>query len=151
MESESNALNENNERYAGATRRPANLVKLGDTTLTLGDDAQDVRGRTVLDRSGSEIGTVDDLMIDEEEVKVRFLRVGAGGFLGLGERHFLIPVDAIAQIAADQVHIDQTRERITGSPDYDPSLVAETYWNDLYGYYGYSPFWGAGYRYPLIW
>ncbi len=125
------------------------LVKLGKTDLTVADPREDIRGRTVVDRAGAEIGHVDGLLLDQQESKVRFLEVAAGGFLGLGERRFLIPVDAVTRIDADQVHVDQTRERITGAPAYDPDLAdADDYWNDVYGYYGYPPYWGEGYAYP---
>jgi len=132
-----------------ARQQIAKLVKLGDTDLTVADPAEDVRGRRVADRNGDEIGTVDALMTDERENRVRFLRVGAGGFLGLGERKFLIPVDAVTRVDRDHVHVDQTRERVVGSPAYDPDLTYDdVYYDDLYGYYGYAPFWGPGYVYP---
>lgn len=134
------------------TTKPT-LQKLGDTDLTVADPNEDVRGRTVLDAANEEIGHVDALMIDDQEYKVRFLQVAAGGFLGLGERKFLIPVDAITRIDADHVHVNQTRERVADAPGYDPNLATEptyepTYYEDLYGYYGYAPYWGPGYVYP---
>jgi len=127
------------------------LVKLGDTELTVRDPAEDIRGRTVKDRNGKAIGKVDGLMIDRDEQKVRYLQVEAGGFLGLGERHFLIPVDAITGIFGDNVHINETQERVVGAPGYDPKLgPTPTYWDSLGGYYGYLPFWGMGYGgYPM--
>jgi sporulation protein YlmC with PRC-barrel domain len=126
----------------------AALVKLSDTNLTLANRAEDIRGRDVLDTAGEEIGKVDDLLIDELEKKVRFLQVSSGGFLGLGATKFLIPVDAIMRMTEDAVYISQARERLTGAPRYDPSLVDERYLSDVYGYYGYSPYWGPDYRYP---
>lgn len=129
--------------------RKAKLLKLSDTDLTLADSAEDIRGCTVLDRGGEEIGHVDDLLIDDLEHKVRFLQVASGGFLGLGERTFLIPVDAITRIHDNHVHIDRTREHVAGAPDYDPNVVPERhYYEGLYGHYGYRPFWGLGYAYP---
>jgi sporulation protein YlmC with PRC-barrel domain len=126
----------------------AALVKLSDTNLTLASRAEDIRGRDVLDTAGEEIGRVDDLLIDEQEQKVRFLQVSSGGFLGLGATKFLIPVDAIMRMTEDAVYISQARERLAGAPRYDPSLVDERYLSDVYGYYGYSPYWGPDYRYP---
>ncbi len=126
----------------------AALRKLGDTNLTVADPDEDVRGRKVLDRAGEEVGTVDDLMIDDRQSKVRFLQIASGGFLGLGATKFMIPVDAITKINDDTVQIDQTRERVAGAPSYDPDLASESYWSDVYGYYGYSPYWTPGYGYP---
>jgi CBS domain-containing protein/sporulation protein YlmC with PRC-barrel domain len=126
----------------------ARLIRLSDTNLTLADPAEDIRGIKALDMAGEELGTVDDLFIDEQERKVRFLEVSSGGFLGLGATKFLLPVDAIARITADVVHINQSRERVAGAPQYDPTLVEDRYVHDLYGHYGYPPYWGPGYRYP---
>lgn len=126
----------------------ATLVKLSDANLTVADSNVDIRGRSVVDRNGDEIGTVDDLLIDDREQRVRFMQVASGGFLGLGETKFLIPVDAITRLGDDTVHIDQTRERVAGAPRYDPALVSDTYWAETYGYYGYRPYWTPGYAYP---
>jgi len=132
-----------------AQQQITKLVKLGDTDLTVADPREDVRGRAVVDRHGEEIGTVDALMLDERENKVRFLRVGTGGFLGIGGRRFLIPVDAVSRVDDERVHVDQTRERIVGAPAYDPDLTYDQdYYGGLYGYYGYAPYWGPGYVYP---
>ena len=127
------------------------LVKLGDTDLTVADSAEDIRGRKVVDRQGDEIGHVDALLIDDRESKVRFLRIASGGFLGIGEQTFLIPIDAVTRVTDDQVTIDQTRERVAGAPVYDPDLAyGHDYYGGLYGYYGYAPYWGPGYVYPAF-
>lgn len=127
----------------------ATLVRLGDTDVTLADPAEDIRGRKAVDANGEEIGTVQSLLIDDAETKVRFLEVESGGFLGLGGESRLIPVDAVAEVRDDRVRIDRTREHVHESPEYDPRLAQEVdYYGDVYGYYGYAPFWAAGYAYP---
>ncbi len=83
----------------------------------------------------------------DQERKVRFLRVEHGGFLGVGETKSFIPVDAITKIT-DDVHINHSRDHVAKAPRYDPELVDDkTYYGNIYGYYGYMPFWGAGYSY----
>lgn len=125
------------------------LVRLGESEHTVADPAEDIRGRDVIDRDGEDIGKVDALMIDEHDAKVRFLQVKGGGFLGIGDETVMIPVDAITRIEDDKVHVDQTRQHVAGSPPYDPELAEQrTYWEDSAGYYGYGPYWGAGYAYP---
>ncbi|HET8795468.1 MAG TPA: PRC-barrel domain-containing protein [Arthrobacter sp.] len=125
------------------------LVKLKDTDETVVSGDEDIRGRSVKDRAGEDLGKVDDLLIDSKENKVRFLIVASGGFLGLGESKSFIPVDAVKHVLDDQVRIDQTREHVAGAPAYDPELETDQgYYENVYGYYGYAPFWGAGYVYP---
>lgn len=129
----------------------ATLSKLSASGQTIANADHDIRGRKVKDKAGNEIGTVDDLLIDDEERKVRFLRVEHGGFLGFGEIKSFIPVDAITRITADDVFIDHSREHVAGAPRYDPDLVDDLkYYGSLYDHYGYSPFWGMGYTYPGI-
>lgn len=124
------------------------LVRLSDTDLVVLNPEDDIRGFDVLDETGGEIGEVEDLIVDTEEKKVRFLQVASGGFLGLGEKHYMIPVDAIKAIEDGIVRINKSWEHVAGSPEYDPDLESADYWNETYEYYGYAPYWGAGYVYP---
>lgn len=124
-------------------RKGASLVRLDDSGLTLAEPADDIRGRPVVDRTGQEIGTVDGLIIDEDERRVRLLQVGSGGFLGIGKQKVLVPVEAIGSI--DQVvHVDKQREHVAAGPVYHPDLVPGLeHIDDLYSYYGLIPQWRA--------
>src|SRR5215470_9573737 len=133
--------------------KTATLVRLSDTELTIANPAADIRGRTVVDRNGEDIGEVEDLLIDAHEKRVRLLEVASGGFLGLGKTKFLLPVDAITRISDDTVYVNQTRQHIAGAPPYDPDLIHRdvgegSYYGDVYQYYDYPPYWGPGYVYP---
>lgn len=128
----------------GDTGRISALVRLSDTTLSPADPAEDVRGRTVIDADGEEIGRVHDLFIDEEEKKARFLQVASGGVLGIGAQHFLVPVEAVAQVEDERVHISRNRARLHDVPAYDPELADHSdYYANVYGWWGFAPY-GAG-------
>jgi len=124
------------------------LYQLSETDRTVADPAADVRSRTVVDRDGEEVGRVDDLLIDDRESKVRFLRVSEGGFLGLGKTHYLVPVEAVVSVEPDVVHIDRHRGGMTDVPGYDPDLARlPNYFDNVYGWWGTPPYWGgARYR-----
>jgi sporulation protein YlmC with PRC-barrel domain len=129
------------------------LLRLSDTALTVADPAEDVRGRKVIDKNGETIGEVSDLIVDDRETRVRFLEVASGGLFGLGRQKSLIPVDAITRTSDDAVYINQTRQRISEAPPYDPDLIHEdvgdeSYYGHVYRHYGYPPYWGPGYVYP---
>jgi sporulation protein YlmC with PRC-barrel domain len=119
----------------------ARLQKLSETVLTVADPEADVRDHTVLDSEGNEIGHVSDLIIDEEERRVRFLEVSSGGFLGLGATKFLIPVEAIVNVDDHHVFLGHSRRHVADSPAYEPNLVKDPDWGAYYGYYGYTPYW----------
>jgi|SwirhisoilCB2_FD_contig_31_8136057_length_541_multi_3_in_0_out_0_1 sporulation protein YlmC with PRC-barrel domain len=134
-----------------ATRIDTRLVRLDDTDLTIADPNEDIRGHKVVDQHGEELGKVDGLLIDSGERKVRFMEVVAGGFLGIGEKTFLLPVDTVTGIQDDTVMIDRSREHVVGAPSYDPGVAQkDSFWEETYGYYGYTPYWGAGYAFPGI-
>ncbi len=120
------------------------LVRLRDTDQTVSSSDEDIRGRMAKDKDGHDLGTIEGLLVDEAERKVRFMEVGSGGFLGLGESKSLIPVEAITRVTADAVYIGHTREHVAGAPRYDPKLMhAELeYFFNLYPYYGYPPSFG---------
>ncbi len=108
-----------------ATQQPkpsTTLETLKEANETLADPSQDIRGREVIAKDGEKIGKVDALFVDAAEEKVRFLRLKAGGFLGIGEKSWLVPVDAITSVDKDEVHVDQSYDRIVSSPVYDPDV-----------------------------
>ena len=122
------------------------LVRLNESTLTVADPRADVRGRDVVDAGGESIGEVDDLLVDQGEVRVRFLSVRHGGFLGIGAEHFLVPVEAVAEVTDDVVRVDRDRERLYDAPGYDPEVTdAADYYGDVYGWWGYPGYWAPGY------
>ncbi|MGH7756366.1 MAG: PRC-barrel domain-containing protein, partial [Vulcanimicrobiaceae bacterium] len=110
------------------------LVKLSAANLTLADPTQDIRHRNVVDQNGAAIGHVSELFVDRGKRTLRMLQVAAGGFLGLGERHFLIPIEAVASVTPDEVRINRTCEHVVNSPAYDPSLT-EAPSRDFSAYY----------------
>ena len=74
---------------------------------------------------GTEIGKVDDLLIDNDDRRVCFVRVESGGFLGMGETQVFIPIDAITTITDVDVWIDQSHEHVSRVPRHQPHLVTE--------------------------
>jgi uncharacterized protein YrrD len=110
----------------------ATLSLLGDSELTLADGDEDIRGRTVKDQGGKDLGKVDDLLIDRDTQKVLFMQVESGGFLGVGETKVFIPSDAITMITDVDVWINQTHEHVSREPRYDPHLITEQrYFGDM--------------------
>jgi sporulation protein YlmC with PRC-barrel domain len=116
-----------------------NLVKLSGSDLHLEEAWQDIRGFDVYDVDGDKIGTVRDFYIDREAHVTRFLDVEAGGFLGLGKKRFLIPVEEVTRNVseADRVTVNHHRDTVLNSPDFDPEVVPDTaFQRNVYDHYG---------------
>ena len=118
-----------------------NLVKLDDFEGELEEHWQDAQGLKVFDKFGDEVGTVEELYIYEDAAAVHLLKVEIEG------RHFLIPVDAVTSASDEGVEVEQNKDTITGSPEYDSEDVpdAETS-HAVYDHYGYPDqlAWGEG-------
>ncbi len=113
------------------------LVKLSDSAgFRLEDGALDVRGLGVFARNGEQMGSVEDLYVDTLDREVRFLDVAAGGFLGLGEKRFLVPVEAVVKVYEDGVTVDHNREKVSEPPSLNTKVVSQAaYERDFYDNY----------------
>ena len=103
------------------SRTPSHL---SETDRTVADPTEDIRGHRVVDSAGTDLGTVAELLVDEDEFKVRFLEIASGGASGCGRDKTYLPVDAIRSITDDTVTIDQSRDVVANAPEYDPAMVA---------------------------
>jgi sporulation protein YlmC with PRC-barrel domain len=110
----------------------ATLSLLGDADLTVAKTDVDIRGRTVRDSDGKELGKIGDLLIDPHDLAVHLMRVESGGFLGVGESQVFIPIEAIARITDIDVWIDQSNEHVGRERRYEPHLVTtQKYFGDV--------------------
>ena len=100
------------------------LVSLGDSDFVPANPEDDLRGKDVYDPEGQRIGGVKDLYIDHREREVRFLQVSAGGFLGMGEKPILVPVEAVTRVTEERVNIEPGRTEKVDGPDSFDTRVA---------------------------
>jgi sporulation protein YlmC with PRC-barrel domain len=106
------------------TRAGIGLVRLGDSDLVSANPEDDLRGKDVYDAQGQRMGGVEDLYIDRQEREVRFLEVGAGGFLGIGEKNYLVPVEAVTQVTQHRVTIEPERtQKVEGPAPFDTKVA----------------------------
>ncbi len=118
------------------------LVRMGESSFVPANPEDDVRTKDVYTIDGKVIGSVEDLYIDRHEREVRFLEVGTGGFLGIGEKHLLVPVEAVTEVAAGRVTIEPGRtQKVEGPASFDTKVApppaeerrAEDYSSPPYG------------------
>ena len=102
-------------------QQPSNLTKLSEFDLPLEEPWQDMRGLDVYDMRDQQIGSVEDLYVDRQARLARYLVVSAGGFLGIGKKHFLVPVEEVARdMGEERVTVSQLRDKVLNSPEFDP-------------------------------
>ncbi len=106
------------------TRAGIGLIRLGDSDFVPANPEDDLRGKAVYDAQGQRMGSVSDLYIDPKAREVRFLEVGAGGFLGMGEKSYLVLVEAVTEVAEDRVTIEPGRtEKVEGPAPFETKVA----------------------------
>jgi hypothetical protein len=102
----------------------------------------DLRKYNVLDSSGRYFGEVAHLYVDEDVRKLHFVDVLTLGFFALGRKHYLVPVEAIADESASrgQIKLNVEEATLKRSPRFPNPLAgpdAELQ-HAIHEYYGYA-------------
>ena len=110
--------------------------------------ATTIVGKKVVNEAGEPLGTIKELMIDLNDGQVAYAVLAFGGFLGLGDKLFAIPWEALSFNLKDRtVVLDVDKEVLKDAPGFDKdhwpdNAQYEAGWLlDIYEYYGYSPYW----------
>ena len=103
-------------------------------------------GNQVVDRSGEEVGRIQELMIDPRSGRVTYAVMSLGGLLGLGEKLFAVPwVSLELDAEKDRFVMDVDRERLRQAPGFDKDdwpNMGDTYWGtDVPKFYGAKLHW----------
>ena len=100
-------------------RRP-NLVKMSNADFQLDETWQDIRGLDVYDLDGVQAGSVEELYVEPDSRFPRFLVVSAGGFLGVGKKRFLVPIEEVSRdMTQERVTVNSGSDKVVGSPNFD--------------------------------
>jgi hypothetical protein len=124
------------------TRDLDRLSRSGLTAADLENLDDDLSGRTVYDRLGEEIGTVEDVLVDTVQLHAPFVWVSWGGLLGLGKQQRLIPLEAIDRITPEGVYLTCDKELVANGPAYQSDLGGEdaaAHYRQVYDAYGVRP------------
>jgi sporulation protein YlmC with PRC-barrel domain len=57
--------------------------------------SRQIDGMAVKNAAGEDLGKVDDLVVDMETGKIRYAAIAFGGFLGVGDKLFAVPFEAL--------------------------------------------------------
>lgn len=112
--------------------------------------ADKIIGADVENPQGQNLGDVKDIVVDSQG-QVRYAVLAYGGFLGMGEKYFAVPWEALTPAAGQKpgdrtkyvLNIDQ--ERLKNAPGFDknnwPNMADRSWGEQVYAYYGVTPYW----------
>ena len=76
---------------------------------------RDLRQRGVFDSGSSLIGHVENIYVDDEGT-FRIVDVAMGGFMGIGKKHHLVPVEAIAEEEPGSITLRVDQQTVQSAP-----------------------------------
>ncbi len=80
--------------FAQGTPQTLSLMKVDPTTLATGYRTSKVVGSTVFNDANEAVGTIDDLIVTPTD-KIPYAVLSIGGFLGMGTRLVVVPIDTL--------------------------------------------------------
>lgn len=105
-------------------------------------------GDDVRNRTGEDLGTIEEIMLDVNSGRIAYAVLSFGGFLGLGDKLFAIPWQALTLDTEEHVFVlDISQEALEDAPGFDEDNWPNTMDGDnawlveVYDYYGYTPYW----------
>lgn len=108
--------------------------------------ASSLIGDSVRNPQGEDLGKIEEFMIDLETGCVAYAVLSFGGFLGLGDKLFAIPIQALTLNEDEKCFIlDVPKEKLKNASGFDknnwPDMADQTWSATIHEYYGYEPYW----------
>lgn len=100
-------------------------------------------GDPVVNRKGEKLGKIEDLVIHPKGFCVEYAVLSFGGFLGMGDKRFAVPLEALKLSPEERKFIlDVDKERLKAAPGFDkdrlPDVSDRAFGTAVYGFYGCS-------------
>ncbi|MGZ8422768.1 MAG: PRC-barrel domain-containing protein [Nitrospira sp.] len=108
--------------------------------------ASTIEGTAVQNAAGEDLGEINELMIDLEKGRIAYAVLSFGGFLGMGDKLFALPWEALNIGPEGDVFIlNVPREKLDNAPGFDkdnwPDWADASWGETVHTYYGYKPYW----------
>jgi sporulation protein YlmC with PRC-barrel domain len=109
-------------------------------------------GTDVENPQGENLGDIKDVVIDPETGQMAYAVLAFGGILGMGEKYFAVPWQALAPKTPttkgaqyDRFVLNVDKERLKNAPSFNkdnwPDMADRQWAQQVYSYYGVQPYW----------
>jgi len=97
-------------------------------------------GNNVVNIEGDSLGSIKDFVIDTRTGHVAYAVLSFGGFLGMGDKLFAVPLDAMRlDTENERFMLDVDKDRLDDMPGFDednwPSSADDAFTQQVYDYY----------------
>ncbi len=102
--------------------------------------ASTLDGDDVYNPQGEKLGNIKELMLDIEKGTVCYAVLSFGGFLGMGEKLFAVPWNALEiDTINKRFLLDTTEERLKNAPGFDadhwPNMADPSWERSIHSHY----------------
>ena len=101
-----------------------------------------IKGSKVVNVKEEHLGNIEEIMIDQERGRIAYAVLSFGGLLGVGNKKFAIPWEALESSRGDYIlRIDKSvLEKSEGFDKEEWSLTRDELAN-VYTHFGLQPYW----------
>jgi sporulation protein YlmC with PRC-barrel domain len=98
-------------------------------------------GNDVYNTAGESLGAIKEFMIEMGSGKISYAVLSFGGFLGMGDRLFAVPWQALRLDTVNKrFTLNATKDQLKNAPgfnkDHWPSMADQSWATDLHAFYG---------------
>ena len=98
-------------------------------------------GNDVCNHKGDDLGDIKEIMLDMRSGRVAYAVLSFGGFLGMGEKLFAVPWNAlILDTKNKRFVLNVEKDRLKDAPGFDkdqwPNMADQSWAREIHSYYG---------------
>lgn len=133
---------QNRERIIGGGRPYSDNPGPGPAIMA----ADTLQGDKVVNPDGEDLGKIEAIMLDVPQGRIAYAVLSFGGLMGIGDKLFAIPWEALILDAEDkQFILDVDKDRLKDAPGFDkdhwPAMSDIKWANQVHTFYAYRPYW----------
>jgi sporulation protein YlmC with PRC-barrel domain len=102
-------------------------------------------GNDVSNHKGEHLGDIKEIMLDMRSGRVAYAVLSFGGFLGMGEKLFAVPWNALSlDTKKKRFVLNVEKDRLKDAPGFDkahwPNMADQSWAKEIHSYYGTKPY-----------
>lgn len=102
-------------------------------------------GNDVYNLKSEDLGNIKEIMLDMRSGQVGYAVLSYGGFLGMGEKLFAVPWNALKLDTKNKRFVlNVEKDRLKDAPGFDkdkwPNMADQAWVNTIHAYYGTKPY-----------
>lgn len=105
--------------------------------------AGSLKGTAVVNAASEKVGSLEEIMLHTDTGEVAYAVLSFGGFLGVGDKLFAIPWQALTvDTVQERIVVDVDKDRLENAPGFDkndwPKTADSAFLQRMHAHYGFE-------------